>query len=58
MKNLQLNVMQDRQIGFVFEIQFDGGNLFAYSMRELVNQLFLIYKIDCRRFLFSGDQKN
>ena len=41
--------------GFIYyEAIGKDCNLFAFSIRELINQLFVIYSIDFRRYLFNA----
>lgn len=40
--------------GFIYyEAIGKDCNLFAFSIRELINQLFVIYSIDFRMYLFN-----
>lgn len=40
--------------GFVYyEAVFKGSNLLTFSLRDLINQTFIIYNIDLRKTLFN-----
>lgn len=47
MKNIKINIYKN-----YFEATGKDFNLLAFSMTDLINQLFTIYRVDLRQHLF------
>jgi len=57
MKNLKIQIGTVDGLRF-FEASTDLYSLFAYSMTDLINQLWEIWQIDLRKYLFSPSKIN
>ncbi len=51
---IRINRIQTKEL-FYYECTFDGGNLFAYTITDLVSQLTSIYGFKLSLFTFNNN---